>query len=284
MKALVLGGNRFFGKRLVENLLNKNASVTLLNRGQRDDGFGNRVERIVLDRKNLDGTHPALANKTWDVVYDQICYDAVEAKVACDIFSGKTNRYIFTSSQSVYGPGSDLQESNFNPLEHQFTEIADRQQDYGEAKRQAEATFFRYAPFEICAVRFPIVLGPDDYTERLKFHVDHVREGKAIYFPNIEAKISFIQSSDAAAFLEHLAHHSLTGPVNACSEHPVALKQVIQWIEQSVKKQANISGSASEGDPSPFGIESDWYMNAQSMRNTGFHVPPISEWLPQLCR
>lgn len=285
MKALIIGGNRFFGKRLAIQLLEKNVEVTLLNRGQRDDGLGNQIERIVLDRKELKKDHPELSGRKWDIVYDQVCYDAAEAQGACDAFSGKTNRFVFTSSQSVYGPGAQLLESAFDPLIHQFTQNADRNQDYAEAKRQAETVFFRNKIFdELTAVRFPIVLGTDDYTERLKQHLDWMKQEKTIYFPNIEAEISFVQSQDAGAFLASLITKGLSGPVNVCAEKPIALKKVIQILETTTGKRAKTVHKESEGEPSPFGIESDWNMNTQKLTQYGFKAEPIENWLPALSK
>ncbi len=50
MNMLVLGGTRFTGKHLVNDLLKKNHRVTIATRGIAKDDFGNRVERIVTDR------------------------------------------------------------------------------------------------------------------------------------------------------------------------------------------------------------------------------------------
>ncbi len=50
MKILALGGSRFFGKKLVSKLLDAGHSVTVANRGNLDDGFGNRVSRVRTER------------------------------------------------------------------------------------------------------------------------------------------------------------------------------------------------------------------------------------------
>ena len=281
MKALVIGGNRFFGKRLVSHFLQKNISVTLLNRGQRQDDFGSKVKRINLDRKLLHKNHPALGNEQWDIIYDQVCYDAIEAQSACEAFEGRTKRYIFISSQSVYNPGQNISEAAFNPQTYTFASSVDQDKDYGEAKRQAEAVFFKRAKFPVTAVRFPIVLGEDDYTERLKFHVEHLREERPIYFPNIDAKISFIQSADAAAFLNSLVDKELVGPINCCSSEPISLRSVVELIEKVVGAKLPL-GSKEIADTSPFGIESDWYMNVSKLDQYGFKVKPINQWLPSL--
>lgn len=284
MKALVMGGNRFFGRRLVSMLIERGVDVTLLNRGQGKDDFGTRVRRIQMDRRQLDKNHPSIKNSDWDIVYDQICYDAGEAESACDAFRGKTQRYIFTSSQSVYPPAANIPEAAFDPVTHKFSAVVDKDKDYGEAKRQAEATFFQRGDFELTAVRFPIVLGEDDYTDRLKFHVQSIAIGKQIFFPNIDAKISFIHAKDAAAFLASLADKPISGPVNACAAGPIRLRDLIWEIERTLGKTAKISNTVGQGDRSPFGIESDWYMDTTKLKRHGFLPQAIQIWLPGLTR
>lgn len=73
---LVIGGNRFFGKRLIGKLIANGDQVTVLNRGNLDDGFGNKVERIVCDRDDVQKLKSSVQNKNWDIVYDQVCFDA----------------------------------------------------------------------------------------------------------------------------------------------------------------------------------------------------------------
>ncbi len=44
-KVLVLGGTRFFGKHLVEALLQDGHDVTIATRGITEDSFGSRVKK-----------------------------------------------------------------------------------------------------------------------------------------------------------------------------------------------------------------------------------------------
>ena len=282
MKALVIGGTRFFGKRLVNKLLENEVEVTLLNRGQHPDPFGKSVKRIKMDRAALDPEHPAIKNSSWDVVYDQICFTAGEAEAGCKVFRGKTERYVFTSSQSVYGPGADIPESAFDPFSYRFDKPVKSAEDYGEGKRQAEATFFQKSDFTIAAVRFPIVLGEDDYTGRLKFHVEKIALGEPIYFPNLDVKLSFIHAQDAAEFLFSLAELKIHGPINCCAFDPVHIRDFIGVIEKELGKKAIITNAIGAGEPSPFGPESDWYMNTDKLRRTKFEPRAILEWLPGL--
>lgn len=56
MRVLVIGGTRFVGYQLVWRLLAAGHRVTLVNRGLRDDPFGTRVERIIVDRASERAT------------------------------------------------------------------------------------------------------------------------------------------------------------------------------------------------------------------------------------
>ena len=47
-----MGGTRFMGIRLVEQMIDKNWFITLATRGVHKDSFGKNVTRIKLDRKN----------------------------------------------------------------------------------------------------------------------------------------------------------------------------------------------------------------------------------------
>ncbi len=284
MKALVLGGSRFFGKRLVKLLLDQEVEVTVLNRGLTPDDFGKHVRRIQMDRRDLRANHPLIKGLSWDIVYDQICYDAKEARGACESFADKTKRYIFTSSKSVYGPGSLIPESVFDPKAYKFTKDIYTKSSYAEAKRQAEAVFFQKANFPVVAVRFPIVLGPDDYTRRLHFHVERVLQAQPIYFPNLDAKITFVEADDAARFLAGLSENDFEGQINCCSLDAVTLRQVMSWIEVETGRAAKLVSKKEDGEASPFGIEENWYMNTSKLQQLGFRPKEISKWFPSLVR
>ena len=282
MRALVLGGSRFFGKRLVHFLIEKGWTVSVLNRGKAPDDFGRYVERIQCDRNDSRMMAQKVAGQKWDVIYDQICYDSRQAAAACEIFAGKVGRYVFTSSSSVYQPGPALKEEAFNPKEHYFDTVTESKDDYGEAKRQAESIFLIKAPFPVVAVRLPIVLGVNDYTQRLLFHLEHIRHGQPIHLPKSDVKMSFIDADDAAVCLQFLAESTFVGPVNAASPEPIALRELIRWIESITKKKALLTQKPTEGDHSPFAIPTDWYLDVSRLRGLGFGAKPLDKWLPNL--
>ena len=174
-KVLVLGGTRFFGRKLVELLIADGHDVTIVTRGKLANPFGDTVKHIIVDRRDTNAFSNVFEGQYYDIVYDNICYSPNEAKALCDIFNGKMGKLIFTSTLATYdADGKAKCEADFDPYTYSIQMGDTEDFTYGEGKRQAEAVFFKYATCPVVAVRFPIVMGIDDYTERLHFHVKHV--------------------------------------------------------------------------------------------------------------
>ncbi|ASA20487.1 NAD-dependent epimerase/dehydratase family protein [Paenibacillus donghaensis] len=281
---LILGGTRFFGKRLVEQLLlDGNSKVTIVTRGMTQDDFGDQVTRIAADRTDTQALAASLEGLSWDVVYDNICYSPDEAKAACRIFAGRTKRYILTSSLSVYDPApAALSEADSDSAAYPLRYGGKDDYTYQEAKRLAEAVLLQEADFPVAAVRFPIVLGTDDYTRRLHFHLEHIREGQPLGVPNPQARISFIRSDEAADFLFWLGFSGLTGPVNACSDGSLAIQELISIIEEKLGTTAVVQPETAQEHQSPFGIPDSLTMDTTKARSAGYSFLPLAEWFPAL--
>ncbi len=281
-KILILGGTRYFGKQLVHLLLEDGHEVTIATRGLTPDPFGNRVNRISLDRNNENSFREGIGNREWDLIFDQSCYSSLDADNAVRILSNRTGKYVYTSTQSVYLKDGRVVEEDFLPLEHPAIISKASEASYGENKRRAEAVFFQKAPFKITAVRFPIVLGVDDYTGRLEFHLRRIREGRPFVIPNIEAKVSLIHSRDASKFLHWISGKDFQGPVNACSPHSHPMRELVLWMENLYGKKALITTTGSEADETPFTGEISRYMSAEKPLGMGFPFEDTSQWLPEV--
>lgn len=284
MRALVLGGNRFVGLRVVSGLLAAGARVRILNRGRLGTPPASPdLEYRQVDRRDLAALSAAVSDENWDVVYDFCCYQPGEAADAARVFRGRARKYILISSQSVYRLGADLPESAFDPFALPLGEPLSNALSYAEGKRQAEAALFQAAEFPVLAVRFPIIVGEDDYTRRLHFHVERVREGRKIFFPNLDTRLSLISSQDAAEFLLWVRGSAASGPMNVASPGPVSVRELMRWIETATRKKAILIPS--EDDPStrsPFGVENDWFMRTERVARAGYECRAIRLWMPGL--
>ncbi|TQR18253.1 NAD-dependent epimerase/dehydratase family protein [Psychrobacillus soli] len=284
-KALVIGGTRFFGVHLVETLLAEGFDVTIATRGKTQDPFSTRVNRIIVDRLNFAELKERCGNETWDIIFDQICYSSQEALEAIEVFRDKTKKYVFTSSKSVYGEGHGevgFVEADFNPYDYNIIPGQKEDFTYDEGKRQAEAVFFQKASFPVVAVRFPIVLGLNDYTKRLHFHIEKIVNHEEIHLINPDASIDFISEEEAGEFLAWIGSSAFSGPINALSNGKVKLSEMITTIEEKTKISAIISSIPDETNASPFNISESWLINNEKARNLGFQFIDLNEWLPVL--
>jgi nucleoside-diphosphate-sugar epimerase len=281
-KVFVVGGTRYFGKKLVHLLLKAGDKITLATRGNSSDSFGTALRRLHVDRTDTAAFRKALGDERWDLVYDQVCYSPDEARDACEILRGKVGRYVHTSTQSVYMNDGEQSEADFDPLRFPLRQGSRTEISYSDAKRGAEAVFFAQAEFPIAAMRIPIVLGPDDYTGRLEFHIDRVRLGHPIVVPNRAARTSFISSDAAARFLFELGHSNSVGPLNAASPETVSILEMMEMISAAVGKNPVLAESGPDEDRTPFTDRNSRYLSVAKARSLGFSFEPLSRWLPKL--
>lgn len=280
-KILIIGGNRFVGLRL-SLLLEKIPGVELhiLNR----TGQAPHCKSAIVhkgDRKALSTTS---VDRDYDVVYDFAGFDDHDLKSAVDHFTS-VSRYIFISTSSVYDLGAALKEEAFDParpLGPRVPSTAVRALTYQDGKRRAEATLTEEKKFPFVSVRFPVILGEDDYTYRLDFHVRHMNQGDAIFIPDLKARVSMVDSSDAADFLLWCLDQSFTGPINVASPDPISLGELIAQIEKIANRQILLTQKDKGTNHSPYAPESDNYLDVSKMQKLGFNTRPISAWLPKL--
>ncbi|PKR84203.1 NAD-dependent epimerase/dehydratase family protein [Heyndrickxia camelliae] len=280
---LVLGGTRFFGRELVELLIEEGHNIAIMTRGKSGNPFGDKVEHLIGDRSNKEELAKVAEDRTFDIVYDNICFSPNEAYEFCEVFNGKIGKLVFTSTLSTYEmDGKVKNEDDFDPYHYEIRFGNSEDFSYGEGKRQAEAVFFKYAKFPVVAVRFPIVMGENDYTRRLHFHVERVANGEPIGFLNMDAEMSFIQATEAARFLKWAGFSEVEGPYNATASGKIALSELIKLVEEATGKSAKISLVGNDEICSPYAIPSSWYMANEKARNSGFQFTNLHDWLKPL--
>ena len=130
--------------------------------------------------------------------------------------------------------------------------------------------------------RMPLVVGTDDYTRRLFWHVERVQQNKPIYFPNINARLGFVRSDFAGSALLALAKSDLSGPVNSACPGDMKLSEVMQLIEKQTGQKLILASEADSENHSPFGIESDWTMDLDKLHSAGVVLRSLNDWMPAL--
>jgi nucleoside-diphosphate-sugar epimerase len=283
---LVLGGTQYFGMKLVRRLIENGDRVTIATRGNNQDPFGNQVDRLVIDRMDKNSLINAFSDKAWDIIYDQSCLSAKEALDTTQVLKGKARRYIFTSTQAVYEYGTQHNEENFD--QSKFTYKVKERHDYAgyegyqEAKRASETIIHTSDFFDSVLVRVPIVISEDDYTNRLKFHVDKVLQNKPIGIKNPNARYSFILADEAADFLFQIGMSKFTGPINPGCDTDISLNELVGLIGEMTGNKPIITTELTKENASPFSLPGSWSINTDKVKQLGYHFTSIEEALTKL--
>ena len=102
MDALVLGGSRFVGLRLVQLLHAEGHTVTVLNSGATPTELPEGVATIRADREKPSEVAAALRGRTFDAAFDTSAYVAKTLKPAVEALDGNVGSYVFCSTTAVY--------------------------------------------------------------------------------------------------------------------------------------------------------------------------------------
>lgn len=276
MKILVLGGTRFFGIHMVNDLIEKGHEVTIATRGTTPDSYGDSVSRICFERTDEDSIKAVISGTHYDVIIDKIAYCSNDIRKIME--SADCDKYICMSSTAVYDPKHiDTVEEDFDGINGGLIWCDRKDYPYDVIKRQAEyALWQKYPDKNWIAVRYPFVTGKDDYTKRLYFYVEHVLKQQPMMVDNLDSQMSFIRSDEAGKFLSFLVDKDFKGAVNGSSYGTVSIREILYYLENATGMRAVISN---DGDPAPYNGEPDYSINTEKAESLGFRFTDLKDWL-----
>lgn len=278
MNILVIGGTRYMGIHLVRELLQMGYHVTIATRGIEKDTFGEKIQRIVIERTSLESLTNAFQNKSFDVVYDNLAYCSKDVKYLLE--SVKCKKYIMVSSASVYNKHLNIKEDDFNPDKYDLKWCSRSDYPYDEIKRQAESALFQtYSSQDAIAVRYPFVIGKDDYTKRLLFYVEHIVKEVPMYIDNLNNQLGFIRSDEAGKFLAFLVDKNYHGAINGSSIGTISLIEIINYVEKKTGKKAIL---CENGEVAPYNGEMEYSINTDHALKLGFCFSELDQWIYDL--
>lgn len=284
MKILVIGGTRFFGIPMIHELLQKGHQITIATRGKSKDIFGDSVDRIILERTDPDSMKNALADRFFDVVIDKIAYCSNDIKYALDVIH--CNKYIYMSTTAVYQPKHiNTKEEEFDGAAEELIWCNRADFPYDKVKRQAECALRQiYNDKNWIAVRYPFVIGKDDYTNRLRFYVEHAVKSIPMHIDNLNCQMGYIRSDEAGKFLAFLADKETDKEddmrvVNGSNAGTISLKEILDYVEKRTGKKAIID---SAGENAPYNGEVEYSINTEKAEKLGFQFSNLHDWIYEL--
>ncbi|EMA41029.1 NAD-dependent epimerase/dehydratase family protein [Halobiforma nitratireducens] len=256
--ALVIGGTRFIGRHLVDELLRHDYDVTLFNRGTRENPFADddRVDHLEGDRTDDDALEAAAAEVDPDAVFDCVAYYPADVRTATRVFAD-CKAYVYVSSGAAYGREDVPKREGETPLAACTAEQAtdDSHDTYGNRKAEGDRAVFEAAADGVNAMslRPPIVYGPHDYTERLDFWIDRVNRFDRVIVPGDGTNIWHrVYVEDVASALRLVAERGEPGEAyNTGDRRLVTLEEMVELIAEQLARV----GSGDEEPAADDGIE-----------------------------
>ena len=103
MKVLFIGGTGTISSACSELAISQGIDLYHLNRGQSISMRKiNGVKTILADIRNVEETRKAIEGFHFDAVVDWIAFEPEHIRNDIDLFTGKTNQFVFISSASIY--------------------------------------------------------------------------------------------------------------------------------------------------------------------------------------
>jgi nucleoside-diphosphate-sugar epimerase len=216
MRLLVLGGTRFVGRAVANDAVARGWDVTVLNRGATaapPDG----VTTLTADRTSYAELTDVLADSSWDAVVDTWSGEPSVVRDAAGLLAGRTDRYGYVSSRSVYTwppePGGD----ESKPVVDGDPD-ADRT-DYAADKRGAELAAIReFGEDRTLLARAGLILGPYEDVGRLPWWLGRIARGGRVVAPgDPERGLQYVDARDLAAWMLDNLVRGTSGAVDIVS-------------------------------------------------------------------
>jgi nucleoside-diphosphate-sugar epimerase len=184
VRTLVLGGNRYIGLHLLFELARQGHDVTVLNSHLAPMPEGTR--RLHGDRQQPGVLTSVLSEHRdeFDIVYDNTAYHVKDLEPLVELFAGRVQQFVFTSSVAVY------KRSFVQPVREDFarhnTADPDPRKAYGIGKTQCEdylSDLFERNGFPATSLRVTHTVGPKSPLPREHAFFARLEQGRPILIP-----------------------------------------------------------------------------------------------------
>lgn len=239
MDLLVLGGTRFVGRAVVMDALFRNWNVTVLNRG-RSGSLPPEVTQLTADRTDAGALEQALDGRSFGMVIDTWAGSPRVVQTAANLLVGKTDRYGYVSSLSVYAegrpPGGD---ETWATVEGDPS--AESTGDYAADKRGGELAALEAFPDAVLA-RAGMILGPWENVGRLPWWLNRFARGGRVVAPGRpDRPWQLVDVRDLAAWMNAGVAGHLAGPFDiTCPSGHVTTRSFVEAVRSATGDKAEL--------------------------------------------
>jgi nucleoside-diphosphate-sugar epimerase len=255
LRILILGGTGFTGPYQVRYALSRGHKVTTFNRGRTHPGeLPNEVEELIGDR---NGQLDALKNRQWDVVIDNPTTLPAWVRDAAQILKGNVERYVFTSTISVYGevktgPDETAATEKYegaDPYKETLEAMkAGGYKTYGPLKAFSEREAEKWFPAKTLIIRPGLIVGPRDETDRFTYWPVRIDRGGEVLAPGSpDDPVQFVDARDLAEWTIRMVENRETGIYNATGPaKPLGIGGMLDETKSALKSSAKFTWVSEE--------------------------------------
>jgi len=286
---LVIGGTKFIGRNLVDELLKRaQFEITLFNRGQTNSHLFPNVNKIKGDRGTSDIKQ--LGNQQWDYVIDLSSYYPNNLEATLEVLNtNQIKRYVYISTVSVYDIQSKLEtlhdETKAIKACSPDQEVDPSWGSYGERKAECER-ILQKSDLDYLILRPSITYGPHDHTDRFYYWLYQVGKGKPIMRPqNHHTLGSYTYVKDLVNIIVYalmIQEHS--NIYNIVSHSEISIGQIIDYASEILQIRPRIIDAPSEFitknnikaySDIPLWLDSNWHTFSNEKMKQDFNIPMI---------
>ena len=250
LRILILGGTGFTGPYQVRYALSRGHKVTTFNRGKTHPGESpSEVEQLIGDR---NGQLDALKGRKWDVAIDNPTTLPAWVRGAAEILKGNVERYVFTSTISVYADTSKgvdetaplAKYEGADPYKETLEAMkASGYKTYGPLKALSEKEAEKWFPGKTLIIRPGLIVGPRDETDRFTYWPVRIDRGGGVLAPGTPSDpVQFIDARDLAEWTIRMAENRETGIYNATGPaEPLGIGEMLDGIKGALNSNTKFT-------------------------------------------
>lgn len=248
MNILIIGGTGTLSKTVTIMSLEKEHSVTVLNRGSRNDILPKNINHIICDFYNKKQMIKVLHNKKFDIIIDFLSRNKEDIQRVYPLFASISLQYIFVSSACIFN--REKKDLPINELSVQHND----KWDYNVQKYEAELELkiqnkiFIHNKYTIVrpyitydTKRIPLAITPDYIYH--KTIIERILSGKAMFVIGDGSTITTVTYvSDFAKYLIklYLNPKAFNNDFNIIGDSKYTHLDLLKLIYQKLNMEPNI--------------------------------------------
>jgi len=256
LRILILGGTGFIGPHQVRYALSRGHTITVFNRGRREQDWPGPVEELLGDRDT--GYLKSLRGRNWDVCIDNPTMLPFWVRDAGLALHDKVKQYLFISTVSAYAENKTVGADETAPLakytgqdamaETQETLRAHMAELYGPLKAVSERAAQKYFAGKATIVRPGLIAGPGDESDRFTYWPARLSRGGEVLAPGDGSDpIQLIDVRDLAEWTIRLAESRTLGVFNATGPaQPMTMRDMLATIASSLQVSPTITWASTQ--------------------------------------